>query len=462
MAYTYTPSNITAKQKMNLSVWSLQITSLINSIVELFTSSFLVSFIMQVNVDEPISATLVSIALYYISLYAVMFIAYTLLGYLVDRSNRIGYYRAGILFKGAFIVVIIFLGRDLAQNTILAGAFIGLSEAFYYSSYNVLKGEIIPRTHADKYITVSNILKKVISIVFPILIGYLIDVSTYTTVAIYVLVIVAIQFIFSCLIKSQRPENSVFELFKYLKALRQKTEDTQRIKRFYPAVAGYACTTLISSCITLLTIYTFRTNLNLGLFTALFSFITIICLVLYKRYTKPGHRKGLLIFLSILPVLSSVLVAIYISKWTYIIYNLVMTVCQCLLAYTLDIYRTILLKKTNHYEFIAEHQTVTEGIFQIVRIITYCLMLVLGITLELTGLKILIAIVSLCYPIMAISLIKTEDVEKNYSIETVVASVEATVEEDGKGGIILVEEISDVEEIENSDEDAKKHSSDNK
>ena len=251
MAYTYTPSNITAKQKMNLSVWSLQITSLINSIVELFTSSFLVSFIMQVNVDEPISATLVSIALYYISLYAVMFIAYTLLGYLVDRSNRIGYYRAGILFKGAFIVVIIFLGRDLAQNTILAGAFIGLSEAFYYSSYNVLKGEIIPRAHADKYITVSNILKRVISIVFPILIGYLIDVSTYTTVAIYVLVIVAIQFIFSCLIKSQRPENSVFELFKYLKALRQKTEDTQRIKRFYPAVAGYACTTLISSCITL-------------------------------------------------------------------------------------------------------------------------------------------------------------------------------------------------------------------
>ena len=139
-----------------------------------------------------------------------------------------------------------------------------------------------------------------------------------------------------------------------------------------------------------------------------------------------------------------------------------MTVCQCLLAYTLDIYRTILLKKTNHYEFIAEHQTVTEGIFQIVRVITYCLMLVLGITLELTGLRILIAIVSLCYPIMAISLIKTEDVEKNYSIETVVVSVGATVEEDGKGEIILVEEISDVEERENSDEDAKKHGSDNK
>ena len=42
------------------------------------------------------------------------------------------------------------------------------------------------------------------------------------------------------------------------------------------------------------------------------------------------------------------------------------------------------------------------------------------------------------------------------------ASVEQTGEEQLKGEIILVEEISDVEERENSDEDDKKHGSDNK
>ena len=91
----------------NSSIWGLQITNSINNIISLFASTFLVSFITQTNIEKPLGETLVAIGLFYCSLYLVMAISYFVLGYLVDRSNRIAFYRFGIIVKGVFIVVII-------------------------------------------------------------------------------------------------------------------------------------------------------------------------------------------------------------------------------------------------------------------------------------------------------------------------------------------------------------------
>ncbi len=431
MAYTYTPSNTSSKQKMNLSVWSMQVTSAINTIIDLFANTFLVSFIVQTNADEPISKALTSISLFYIATYAMMLVVNILLSYLVDRTDRVWVYRLGLVLKAVFIVLVIFLGQDLAKLSVVAGALMGIAEGCYWASYNVLKGEMVPRAHANKFSAVSLFLEKIIKIVFPILIGFLIDVSTYSSVACYVLIIVAIQIIFSFFIKSKRPENSSFKLFAYLKKLQKKDEDIKRIKRFYPLIFGNACTTLMSSLVTLLTVYTFKTNLNLGLFTALSAFSSILLLGVFKRFTKEGNRKWWYIVLSILPVVASVLVASYISKWTYIIYNLAYTTIHIVFSYSIGVQRITIMKKTNHYDDIAEHQAVCETIYCMVRVISYALMLLLGLLLELTGLKILIAIISLCFPFMCVYLIKMEKVEQGYPLETRLVSVEGVVE--GKG-----------------------------
>ena len=81
MAYTYNPSSKSTKEKMNLSTWSMQITSSINNIISLFASTFLVSFITQTNSNEPLGKTLVAIGLFYVSLYFVQAIIYFLMGH---------------------------------------------------------------------------------------------------------------------------------------------------------------------------------------------------------------------------------------------------------------------------------------------------------------------------------------------------------------------------------------------
>lgn len=424
MAYTYSPSSTTSKQKMNMSTWSMQVTSSINNIIGLFASTFLVSYIVQVNVDAPLGKSLVSIALYYISLYAVMLVGYFLMNYLVDRSSRVWYYRAGILIKGAFIVMIIFLGKELARLSYLAGALYGIAECLYWSSYNVMKCEIIPRAHADKFIVLNTLFNKIINIVFPILIGFMIDVTTFGVVAIYVLAIVAIQLIFSFFIKSQKPENSSFKLFAYVKKLKNNTEDVKRIKRFYPVALCYGATTICTSLVSILSIYTFKTNLNLGLFTAGFSVLSVIALLLFKRYTKMGARSLIYVIMSVVPVMAGIMVACKVTGWTYIVFNIAETVSLTVLAYALDVHRTVILKKTGHYEDIAEHQTITEILFSLSRIFTFTLMLVLGLTLDVVGLRILVPIISLAFPLLCFFLYKLEKVEKDYPVETRVVAVE--------------------------------------
>ena len=429
MAYTYSPSKSSGKEKMNLSTWSMQITSSINNIIGLFASTFLVSFITQTNIDKPLGKTLVAIGLFYFALYFVMAITYFCMGYLVDKTNRVWFYRLGILIKGAFIVLIIFLGEDLAQMSALAGAVYGIAEGSYYSSYNVMKCEIIPRRQADSFIALNTLFNKLINVVFPILIGFLIDVSTFMSVAIYVLIIVAIQLLFSFFIKSQRPENSSFKFFKYLKDLKINEENSKRIKRFYPAAFVYGATSICTSLASLLAIYTFKTNLNLGLFTAGFSVISVIFLLMFKRRSKEGHRKLLYIILGVIPFLGSLCVTINVAKWSYIAFYLTETVALTVFAYALDVQRTIILKKTNHYDDIAEHQTLTEGLFCFARCIAFTLMVVLGVLLDVFGLRLLMIVVGTIFPLLSYFLHKMEKVEMNYPLEVRVVSVEVESEE---------------------------------
>ena len=418
MAYNYKPSDSSGKEKMNLSTWSMQVTSSINNIISLFASTFLVSFIVQTNQNAPLGQSLVSIALFYISQYAVVAFVYFIMGYLVDKSNRVWYYRLGILIKGLFIVLIIFLGEDLAKMAALAGVVYGIAESCYWSSYNVMKCEIIPRMQADNFVAINTLLNKFINIVFPILIGLLIDISTFMSVAIYVLILVAIQMVFSFFIKSQRPENSSFEFFKYLKNLRGDADGVKRIKRFYPIALCYGATTICTSISSLLAIYTFKTNLNLGLFTAIFSVLSVMALILFKKYTKIGLRKILYVILGVVPLIGALCVTINVEKWSYIAFYVSETVSLTVLAYALDVQRTIILKKTGHYSDIADHQTLTEVLFSFSRCVTFSIMLVLGLTLDVLGLRILMIIVGLVFPLLAFFLHRMEKVEMNYPLKS--------------------------------------------
>lgn len=418
MAYQYSPSTEGLKKVDKASI-GLQISHMLFVIVSIFASTFLISYIVSVNAENPLSKSIVSIAIYFITQFAVFGISYFAMSYVVDRTSRVWIYRLGILLYGLFIVMVIFVGKELSKYVVLAGALYGLSEGVFHAAYNVLKGEMVPRRTMSHYSTLCLVLDKVVRVVFPILMGFLIDSSTFYITAIYVLVIIVIQLGVTFLIKSKRPENSSFDFFAYLKSLKRKNEDMVRIKRVYNVSWLYGFKTIFSTLFSIITIYTFKTNFKLGIFTSISAIVSIVSLILFKRFTKEGSRTPLYLSLSILLVLSIVGFTLFMNKWTYIVYTIFDAICLNILANGIDIERNLVIKKTGHYSDIAEHNCIIELQFTISRIVTYSLMLILGLTLDLLGIKICLVICAAMMPVMAIMLSKMEKEECKYSLENV-------------------------------------------
>lgn len=421
MAYQYTPS-VGESKKYDKSSVGLYISHLLHVIISIFASTFLVSFIVNINAENPLSDSIVTISIYYISNFIVFGIVYFLMSYLVDRTSRIWLYRLGILLFGGFIVLLIFVGEELSQYIVLAGAVYGVAEGVYYSAYNVLKGEMVPRKNMSTYATLSMVFEKVLKVVFPVLLGYMIDASSFVTTAIFVLFVIVFQIGATFLVKAQRPDNSSFEFFKYLKSLRGNTEDIKRIKRIYNISWLYGFKTIFTTLFSIITIYTFKTNLKLGIFTSLSSFIAVLSLLFFKYCTKEGKRTALYVSLSILLVCSTITLSLFLNEWTYVIFNFCEAVCLTIIGNGIDIERNLVIKKTGHYSDIAEHNCVVELLFTISRVITYAMMFVLGLTLDIWGLKICVMISAIVMPIMSIMIVKMEKAESEYSLDNIQAN----------------------------------------
>ena len=188
MAYTY---NISTSKEDKKSTICLSTCHILFSIINLFVSTFLVAHIYSQTAN--IFDYAVNVGIYNLTTYAVMMVAYFLFSLWVDKSNRIWCYRLANLITAGLVVFTIFYGENLAQYVWLAGVLYGLSHAAYYASYNVLKQEMVSRNTIGKYTLILEVLTKIVNIVFPILLGMLIEVSTFATVAIYVCVICLIQ-----------------------------------------------------------------------------------------------------------------------------------------------------------------------------------------------------------------------------------------------------------------------------
>ena len=165
---------------------------LFKKITSLFVSTFLIGHIYSFSGD--IFGYIRNVAVFNIFVYLSMMLFYMLFSIFVDKTNRVIFYRISVVVTTALVILIITFGQQLAQLLILAGSLHGLSEALYYSSYNVIKEEMVGKSSIGKYVTLTTVLLEVINTICPILLGILIDVTTYSETAIIVFVLCAIQF----------------------------------------------------------------------------------------------------------------------------------------------------------------------------------------------------------------------------------------------------------------------------
>ena len=410
------------QQKALLSVHMLRI------VLELFTSTFLVSFILAQNPDSIIGTGLINIGIFYVSWNATYGILNLIASYLVDKSNRATLLRCGILFNLILMVALVFWGEQISHWLVLAGALCGMSDAFYYSSYIIMRNELSFHGSFKRYNVFTTVGVNLVKVIVPIIMGYIIDISTFSTIAIYVVVVALAQFGITFFIKSTKPQDSKFELKKFFGYLKNDKFAWNKTKYTYLncLIAGIKST--YNVIVVILTIYIFKTNLSLGIYTSIFSLVTIVCLLAYKKADPNPKFNKFIIYLivGLSPFLAVIAVLIHTSTVTLVILNFTLTLVSYFSDYFGDMERDAIIKNLNQYEFIAEHQFVAETTKIVSRIISFGSFTIIGLLSNFTTFKIFLLVILAASPIKFLVMYKQRLIRKELVIRNKELGIESS------------------------------------
>ncbi|MBE5745769.1 MAG: MFS transporter [Clostridiales bacterium] len=400
-------------QKMLLLINGLKI------ILTIFTSTFFTSYIVALNKSNIFGAGIINVGSFYLSQYLIYILTYLLLSRFVAKSNRVNFLRLAIIINGLLLISLVFFGNYLLNWIFLAGALIGVSDAFYNSSYLVMKNEVVKKKNINNFNIKVSVLTNLINIIIPIILGYLIDLTTFNYIAIYVIVIVVFQLIFSFFISPYRPKLPKFKLKEFCLYLKNNAEDRSKLKWNYLNLffAGFKNTYKV--LIVILTIYVFETNFSLGILTSIFSIITTILLIIFKKFEYHKKMNKLLVFMivSILPIILCVLFIILQNSLILIALNFSLTLAIQLSEYASNSSRDAIIKCLNKYEYIVEHQFLSEAFMCLSRILSYTIFIIVGLFQNITLFTILLIILISLNPIKFYFMYKLETVRENLSKE---------------------------------------------
>lgn len=389
---------------------------LIRVIIELFTSTFMTSHILSLNPETALSSGVYNIGLFYISEYIIYCLLYFIISYFVDKSNRVTTLRVSIFVSLSLLILLMICGEQISSWIIIAGILCGISDAFYYSSYFVMRNEVNPRITMKKYNMIVYVVTNLIKIIVPTILGYLIDLTSYSYISIYFLIICLIQFGLTFFIKCPKPKDSKFELRPFIKFLKENPEIKNDIKYTYinSFLSGFKNSYKV--IVTILTIYTFKTNFSLGIFTSIFSLATIFMLLLYKKYDNNPKLNKFVVYLLIglLPFIACIALVLDINAITLVIFNLFLTITIGFSDYFGTIERDTIIKNIGKNDFIAEHQFFVELYTTLTRIITYFLFIVVGLTANINIFKVLLIILIIVNPLKYFIMLKQRTIRKKY------------------------------------------------
>ena len=163
----------------------------------------------------------------------------------------------------------------------------------------------------------------------------------------------------------------------------------------------------ISTLIVIITIMTFKTSLNLGILTTIFSAFSMLSLMLYDKFYNKNNAKIILSLCSVVVVIGVIGLLINISKTSLVIYNFCYMVTFCIFDVVYNTRKGDLVKECKIDKYREEYIGYTSIGIGIGRIIGYVLMLIVSFTSNIIYFKILLAVVTLFAPIYCYLIVKS-------------------------------------------------------
>lgn len=381
------------KAKLDTSAKSLMICEIINSIIDLFLSTFLVAYLLNIT-NENIG----SVAIYYIIDYAITCICMYIIGYFLKKYNLANIYRTGILIKCLFVILIVSLREQIQYFLIPIAIVLGIAETIYWGACDNMVGLVTTENNREKYTTNKKIIRSFTKIIMPIVLGTSIELLSFFKVSTYVMVLALVQVILSLFIKIKNQNYKKFDLTTYLKSINIK--NNKKLKIIYKSSILYGILlNLIPTLVTIIIVMTYKTNFHLGFLNTIFAICSMLTIFIFKKINNKKIQKNILIGGSLISLMSVIILVIKLGKIEVAIYNIISHSFIVILEILFNIERFNNKKNGINSEFYIENQIFINMIMQIGRIIGYGLLFIIGLSNNIMYFKTLLLITTIIIPI---------------------------------------------------------------
>lgn len=298
---------------------------LLKSILTNFVDVFLVLYFINVSNNN-----ILPLGIYKLVAMVTVWLVIFLSRNYCKSKNRVWLMRIGIVMYFVYFLAIILLKEQVVNYIYLIGLLYGLEEGFYYSVYNTIESDGIENQDREKYLGTYNGCKNIVSIIFPLFFGSLIQNSGFINTIIFVLVIVALEIILSIILKDSNIPKGNKTNFKEFKNVMRKHPELKSIIRTKICSGLTYSEGALSYVITIYIIKVFSESVSLGIFTSIFSAISIIIGFLFVKIIKPKYYIKLLGATLPITIILLCIMLLNCNFVTVVLYNLFQTISKLL------------------------------------------------------------------------------------------------------------------------------------
>lgn len=381
------------KGKLGKNAIFLILSDLIYTITALFAETFLVAYLLKITNDN-----ITQVSLYYMIINFIHAIGSIFIGKFIKdgKYNKTKILSLGIMIRAIFILFIILLGNKLSNMFIIVAIFCAISETLYWSTHEMIFVGITNNGNRKSYMATKKIASTIVNIVAPIILGSTIELYSFTKIAIYVLALSIIQIILSLQIKLDKQSNietTEFSIKNYINTIKSKKD--LKVHKYYRSNLLYGIIEdPMKTLVTIITIMTFKTSLNLGILTTIFSIFQIAVMYLYKKFYNKNNAKYILFTISSLIFIGAIGLVIDIEKITLIIYNFACTTGLCIFDAIYNTQKGDLINECNIEEYDVEHVMFNSVLTCSSRFIGFSLILFVGLIDNMIVFKGLLAVIA--------------------------------------------------------------------
>lgn len=290
---------------------------LLKSILNSFVEVFLVLYFLKVS-----NSNILPLGIYKLVAVTALFSVMLCTRNYCKSNKRIILLRIGVILFFIYFLAIILLKEKIVDYIYLVGLIYGLEEGFFYSVFNVLETDSVENSKRARYIGFYTLITNIISILFPLIFGGIIQKSGFLNAIIFALFIVTIQIILSTIYKDKNvPKENKTDFKKFKEIIKEKPE-------FKSIAFSKLCDGLtysdgaLSYVITIYIIKVFSESMSLGIFTSIFSIISALIGLLFAKVIKPKQYNFLMASSSIMAILFLCWMLIDCNFLSIVLYNL--------------------------------------------------------------------------------------------------------------------------------------------